>query len=253
MQSVPVVTGAEMAQGPSTSQIGFTGSIGSLPLADLLQVWSLNRYSGLVRVALEEQSGRLYFVDGEIVHAEAENLVGEPALQAIIGWPGGAFELFPNTATLHRTIQKRFSHLLLDAHRALDERRRQGPLPAPATVRPQGGAGAQGAAGVLERIRAIPGVTRVVRFSRDGRTSGRDGPDGEQLAAKGLYLAVNHAAAVASALGLGELSIAAVQGERESFAVVHRAGVFLCVAIEPGTPTERVTAQLRALLTRPVS
>jgi len=247
MQSIPGGTGAAMAQGPSTSQIGFTGSIGSLPLADLLQVWSMNRFSGLVRIALEEQSGRLYFVDGEIVHAEAENLVGESALQAIIGWPGGAFELFPNTATLHRTIQKRFSHLLLDAHRALDERRRYGPPPAPAKAQPQG------AAGVLERIRAIAGVTRVVRFSRDGRTSGRDGPDAEQLAAKGLYLAVNHAAAVASALGLGELSIAAVQGERESFAVVHRAGVFLCVAIEPGTPTERVTAQLRALLTRPAS
>jgi len=239
-----------MAQAPSTSQTGFTGSIGSLPLVDLLQVWSQNRFSGLVRISFEEQSGRLYFVDGEIVHTEAENLVGEPALQAIVGWPGGAFEIFPNTATLHRTIQKPFAHLLLDALRALDERRRQGPTPAPAKAQPQGGAGS-GAAGVLERIRAIPGVTRLVRFGRDGRTSDRDGPEAEQLAAKGLYLAGNHAAAVASALALGELSIAAVQGRHESFAVVHRAGSFLCVAIQPGTPVERVTAQLRALLTRP--
>jgi len=243
-----------MAQIPSTSsQTGFTGSIGSLPLVDLLQVWSQNRFSGLVRIAFEERSGRLYFVDGEIVHAEAENLVGEPALQVIVGWPGGAFEIFPNTATLHRTIQKPFAHLLLDALRALDERRRNAPpppAPAPARAQPMGGAGSA-AAGVLERIRAISGVTRLVRFGRDGRTSDRDGPDAEQLAAKGLYLAVNHAAAVASALGLGELSIAAVQGQRDSFAVVHRAGSFLCVAVEPGTPVERVTAQLRALLTRP--
>jgi len=246
-----------MAQGPTTSQVGFTGSIGSLPLADLLQVWSMNRFSGLVRVAFEELSGRLYFVDGEIVHSEAESLVGEPALQAIIGWPGGAFELFPNTTTLHRTIQKPVSHLLLDAHRALDERRRQEPAPAGRAGQPPGGApggaAAAGTAGVLERIRAIPGVTRVVRFAADGRTAGREGPEGEMLAAKGLYLAVNHAAAVASTLSLGELSIAAVQGEREAFVLVHRAGAYLCVALEPGTPVDRVTAQLRAVLTRPAS
>jgi hypothetical protein len=249
-----------MAHSPTTTSNGFHGAIGSLPLADLLQVWATNRFSGLVRIAYRERTGQLYFVDGEIVHAEAEELSGEHALQEIIGWPGGSFELFPNTATLHRTIQKAFNHLLLDAHRALDERHRAGPAAAPpASAAPQAAGEAPApssppsAASVLDQLRALRGVVRVVRFGSDGRAAGREGAEAEQLAAKGLYLAVNHAAAVAAALGLGELSIAALQGERESFVVVHRAGNYLAVAVEPGAPIDLVASQVRALLTRPAT
>lgn len=227
---------------------GFHGEIGSLPLVDLLQVWSMNRFAGMVTVSSQDRAGQLYFVDGEILHAEAGAWSGERAVQEIIGWPEGAFELFPNTTTLQRTIEKSFSHLLLDVHHALDERRRSSPpplrpaAPAPAREPPR--------PSVLDQIRALEGVTQVVRFGKDGRASGQDGPGAEQLAAKGLYLAVTHAAAVAKAFGLGELGIAALQGERESFVVVHRAGNHLCVALAPGTPVEPVLGPLRALVIR---
>jgi hypothetical protein len=251
-----------MAHSPMTKSdetSGFHGTIGSLPLVDLLQVWAMNRFSGLVRISFQDRIGQLYFADGEIVHGEAEGQSGELALQEIISWPGGSFESFPNTATLHRTIQKPLHHLLLDAHRVLDERGRSG-APLQQAARPPAGdeppaapAASPSAASVLDQIRALHGVQRVVRFGSDGRTSGKEGPEGQMLAAKGLYLAVNHAAAVAFALGLGELHIAALQGEGESFVVVHRAGSYLCVALEPGTPVDVVAAQLRALLTRPAT
>jgi hypothetical protein len=227
---------------------GFHGEIGSLPLADLLQVWSMNRFAGMVTVSSQDCTGQLYFVDGEILHAEAGAFGGERAVQEIIGWPEGAFELFPNTTTLQRTIEKSFSHLLLDVHHALDEWRRSSPpplrpaAPAPAREPPM--------PSVLDQIRALQGVTQVVRFGKDGRASAQDGPGAEQLAAKGLYLAVTHAAAVAKAFGLGELGIAALQGERESFVVLHRAGNHLCVALAPGTQVEPVLGPLRALVTR---
>jgi hypothetical protein len=236
-----------MSRPMSTTKTGFSGDVGSLPLVDLLQVWSMNRFSGLVTVTFEGRAGQLYFIDGEIVHAEADGQTGEPAVQAIIGWPEGSFELFPNTTTLHRTIEKAVTHLLLDAHHALDEGRRSAPPPAGRAVtatrelpRPS----------VLDQIRALPGVTQVARFGKDGRPSGLHGPGAEQLAAKGLYLAVTHAAAVASAFGLGELGVAALCGRRDSFVVIHHAGNYLGVAIAPGTPVEPVVGQLRALLTR---
>ncbi len=118
-------TGARAApsgrEAPAATPTGFQGAVGSLPLVDLLQVWSLNGFSGLVTVTSLGVAGRIYFVDGAIVHAEADGHVGEAAVTTIIGWPQGTFELYPNTATLSRTIEKSVSHLLLDAHRVLDE------------------------------------------------------------------------------------------------------------------------------------
>jgi hypothetical protein len=255
----------------SSSGGGFQGAIGSIPLADLLQVWSINRFSGVVTVSSGDRTGHLYFVEGEVVHAEAGGTKGEPAVGMILGWPEGSFELFPNTTTLHRTIEKGFSHLMLDAHRTLDEHRRDtagatsppeptepsrpSPARAPAAPPPATAAGTPGAreparAGVLEQVRAIPGVTQVVRFGKDGRPSGDGSPAAEALAAKGLYLAMNHAAFVAEAFGLHEVSLVTVRGARESFVLVHSRGNHLCVAAAPGAPLEPIVAQLRVVLTR---
>jgi hypothetical protein len=245
----------------SNSGGGFQGAIGSIPLADLLQVWSINRFSGNVTVSSGERTGHLYFVEGEVVHAEADGVTGEPAVGMILGWPEGSFELFPNTTTLHRTIDKRFSHLILEAHRTLDEQRRDA-IPAgapevgatpPAAKAPAARAATAGGparTGFLDQIRAIAGVTQVVRFGRDGRPSGGAGPAADALAAKGLYLAMNHAASVAEAFGLHEVSLATVRGPQESFVLVHSRGNHLCVAAAPGAPLEPIVAQLRAVLTR---
>jgi hypothetical protein len=229
----------------------FQGSIG-LPLVDLLQAWSLNHFSGMVSVTSLGRAGHIHFANGEVVHAEAEGLVGEPAVRVIMGWREGAFEPFPNTTTLKRTIQKRLDHLLLDVHRELDERRRpletpapDGRIPAappPLPPRP---------ASVLDQIRALEGVTRLVRFGGDGRPPAGEGAEAEALAAKALYLALNHAGAVAQAFGLRELVVAAVESQREPFVVVHSHGAYLGVGIAEGVAAEPIAARIRALLIRP--
>lgn len=260
-------------EAPDATPSGFQGAIGSLPLVDLLQVWSLNGFSGLITVTSLAIVGRIYFVDGAIVHAEAGAQVGEAAVATIIGWPQGSFELYPNTATLSRTIEKSVSHLLLDAHRVLDEQRRNAPpAPAasPAAAAPPGAAApptsaarrsstglpaatAAGGRTVLDQVRAIPGVLRAVRFGPDGRPVNEPSPEAEDLAAKGLYLALQPAAAVAQAFGLQGLSIAALHSARLSFVLVHSASQYLCVAVDPAVPLDPVLAQVRALLTRPAA
>jgi hypothetical protein len=239
-----------MSPGPSPSSTGFQGSIGSVPLVDLLQVWGVNRVSGLVTVAFEGRTGRLYLVEGEVVHADVEGVSGEAAVRVILGWPEGTFELAPNTTTLERTIQKSLSHLLLDAHREVDEARRAAPRKAP----PQAAAPAAkepARPSALGQIRAIPGVTQVVRFGSDGRPAAEDGPGAEALAAKGLYLAMMHAGAVGTAFGLHELKMATLDSLTGPLVLVHGGGgTYLCLAVSPGTPLDPVVEKLRAILSR---
>jgi hypothetical protein len=237
-----------MPPGPASSRAGFQGSVGSLPLVDLLQVWGLNRTSGLVTVTFDGRTGRLYLVDGEVVHADAEGRVGEAAVRTILGWPEGTFELAPNTTTLERTIQKSLNHLLLDSHRELDEARRAALAPPPRSAQL-----APAKAGVLDQIRGISGVVRLVRFGPDGRPADGHGPEGEGLAAKALYLSMIHAGAVAAAFGLHDLKLASLDSPRGALILVQGGGTYLCVALAPGTATEPVVAQLRALLTRPAA
>ncbi len=241
----------------SPMKTGFQGTIGSLPLVDLLQVWSMNGFSGQVVVTSQGRTGHLYYVEGGVVHAESDELSGEQAVRRIVAWPTGAFELHPNTVTIHRTIQKTLSHLLLEAHQELDEQRRtvasappNAAAAAPATTAAPAPAPA-GRAAVLEQIRAIRGVTQVVRFGKDGRPAGDAGPGTEALAAKGLYLFLTHAVAVGQAFGLHELAFAAVHGERESFVLAHAGGQFLCAAVAQDAPLDPIVAQIRTLLTRP--
>lgn len=239
-----------MSQRPANTPSGFQGSA-SLPLVDLLQVWASNGLSGLVTVTSGGSSGHLYFVDGAVVHAEAGGAKGEAAVRTILSWPEGTFELAPNTTTLERTIQKGMSHLILDALRVIDE---TGPAaPAPAVPAPPPPAAAPAARGVLDQLRAIPGVARLVHFGKDGRPVGSAGPEAEALAAKGLYVAVTHAAFVAAAFGLRDLRTATVHGARESFVLVQGNGSSICAEAAPGAAADAIAAQMRTLLARPAA
>jgi hypothetical protein len=238
----------KMPQMPVSSPTGVQGSTGTLPLVDLLQVWGLNRSSGLVTIVSQGRTAHVYLVDGEVVHADAEGRIGEAALRTILGWPDGAFELAPNTTTLERTIQKSLSHLLLDAHREIDEARRAAP-PSPARAAPP----TTTKASVLEQIRAIREVVGVVQFGADGRPLGGSAAGDEALAAKALYVSMVHSGAVAASFGLKELKVAALDSPRGPFVLLQGGGTSLCIALLPGTAVDPVVRQLRTLLARPAA
>ena len=97
--------------------VGFEGGVAGLGLSDLLQLNAQNRFSGCFRIEHERELGMIFFRDGEIVHAERGELVGEDAFREILAWPRGRFSAEPNVVAARRTIQKSCEHLLLDALR----------------------------------------------------------------------------------------------------------------------------------------
>jgi hypothetical protein len=232
---------------------GLRGANASLPLVDLLQVWSLNHFSGLVSVGSMGREGKLHFADGEIVHAEADGQEGELAVRVILSWSDIGFESFPNTTTLKRTIRKKVSHLLLDAHRELDEARRNPPAltPPPQAAKPS----APSSPSLMDQLRALRGVTGLVRFLADGQPfgAGAGEPGAEALAAKGLYLALTHAAVVGQAFGLRDFWLAALESPRESFVVIRSGDQYLGVAVAQGVQVDPLIGQIRTLLTQAAS
>jgi len=88
-------------------QQGFVGAVSGMSLADIIQVKGGNCYSGCLTVEHKNNSGAIFFRDGEIVHAEQGGLQGEEAFYHILMWEGGRFQSKPKVATTSRNHRRR--------------------------------------------------------------------------------------------------------------------------------------------------
>ncbi len=171
---------------------GFEGAVAGLSLADVVQMNAMNRFSGGLRVESGGQGGGFWFVEGRIVHAEAGELLGEPAFHAMMRWRGGNFSFEPAARAEAHTVAHSVQFLLIEAHRLMDEAGRRAmagprepprfgaavplpapggapaalrpvrdPLPRPAARAPDAGAASPAAASLERRERIVPSLVAV--------------------------------------------------------------------------------------------
>jgi pSer/pThr/pTyr-binding forkhead associated (FHA) protein len=93
----------------------FFGELANVSITEVIQLLNHNRKTGCLGVREKGHSHerRLYFCEGEIVHAEHEQLEGEKALDAIFKIREGRFAFRPLFGVPRRTISISTSTLLL--------------------------------------------------------------------------------------------------------------------------------------------
>jgi two-component system, chemotaxis family, protein-glutamate methylesterase/glutaminase len=106
---------------PPDTDSGFAGTLKNIQLNDLIQMCCLSASSLCMRVTKDNRQGTIFIVDGEIVHAACEDMVGEEAFYRILGWQTGSFESIEVSTTPQRTIQKNYHFLIMEAARRVDE------------------------------------------------------------------------------------------------------------------------------------
>ncbi len=236
---------------------GFQGEVAGLSLADVIQLKGHNRYTGCITVEYKEYRGAIYFVDGEIIHAEQDSFSGEDAIYEIIKWPGGSFSLVPEMTTNVCTIHCSLNFLLLEAHRKMDEalnhseesfadviensERRKEPRP-PVPETPQRTMSAAAA-----RVMQIDSVTYAVLLDKQGHPVQDDSMEAEALAAKSLFIAQS-GNTLGDLLGLGELKSAAIQTRNFDLLMYDSKQHYLGIAMSNGSKLEAVEAEIRAAL-----
>lgn len=227
---------------------GFTGEVAGLGLADVIQLNVHNRFSGCIAFQHQQQTGTVFFRDGQIIHAAEGEREGEEALYAILSWPAGQFGLQPNVTTTRCTIQKSCEHLLLEAHRLMDERRAAVGGNAPPA--PEEAPRASPSAGSpLDRVRQVPGVAHAIIQARDG-TRGRDeGYEAEALAGQAGFL-VMVGDQLGAALQGGDLQRAAVHGTTQHLLLLANRTHYLGVLLRPEAELGAVEMEVRKVLAR---
>lgn len=236
---------------------GFQGEIAGLSLADVIQIKGHNRYSGCITVEYQGNRGAIYFVDGELIHAERGSHTGEDAIYEILKWPGGNFSLAPEMTTTVCTIHCSLNFLLLEAHRRLDEEnnkaapeesfadviqnseRRKEPRPMETAQRTMSAAAA--------RVMQIESVTYAVLLDKQGHPVQDDSIEAEALSAKALFLAQT-GNSLGDLLGLGELKSAAVQTKQFDLLMYDSKQHYLGIAVAAGSRLDAVEADVRAAL-----
>jgi two-component system chemotaxis response regulator CheB len=107
---------------PPDSDCGFAGTLKNIQLNDLIQMCCLSASSICMRVAKDDRLGTIFIVEGEIVHAACEEMVGEEAFYRVLGWQTGSFESIVVSTIPHRTIHKNYHFLIMEAARRVDEK-----------------------------------------------------------------------------------------------------------------------------------
>jgi CheY-like chemotaxis protein len=102
----------------------FRASLSRLTVLDIIQLKCLNNMTqGMSFKSTKHGLGRVFFQNGDIIHAETEHATGMAALSEIIGWKGGQAEEIPDGVPPERSISGRWQNaLLMAAHEADDKR-----------------------------------------------------------------------------------------------------------------------------------
>lgn len=103
------------------------GDLAEFSLPDLLQIKSASRQTAGLRILGPEGNGLIVLQNGEVIHAQYEELAGEHAFHALMGVKAGYFEAVELADGQHRSITRPVRELLLDSHQLVES----GKLPRP--------------------------------------------------------------------------------------------------------------------------
>jgi hypothetical protein len=101
--------------------MAFQGSLKELHLPDVIQLVSVSAKTGCFHLSGKAGQGLIYLLDGNIVHAAVDDLVGEEAVFSMAVWNEGEFRFAPGEATPESTITRSNTNLMMEAARRLDE------------------------------------------------------------------------------------------------------------------------------------
>jgi DNA-binding response OmpR family regulator len=100
------------------------GGLAQLPLADLMQILSMNRRTGRLTLAHAQERGEVMLSNGRPVNARSGDVEGEKALFRLLAWKEGQFAFIPGPAPARSRIDRSMEDALLEGARQTDERSR---------------------------------------------------------------------------------------------------------------------------------
>jgi hypothetical protein len=122
-----ITAGTNLSNEDPTSLLGdarnaiLAGQLGTLDVTKILGMVEPLRLTGILKVADGKRLGSVHFVDGNVHHAELNDIEGADALFLLFHLKVGTFKFELSPATDKRTIEGNTMALLLEGLRQMDE------------------------------------------------------------------------------------------------------------------------------------
>lgn len=107
-----------------SSTKAFEGKLSEISLPDLLQVFSLNKKSGVLKIKNKDSESSIYLRNGEIIHATTGKVFGEKAIYRLLGVSEGDFIFQPDVMSEQISVRASIDNILMEGMRQLDESKR---------------------------------------------------------------------------------------------------------------------------------
>jgi predicted regulator of Ras-like GTPase activity (Roadblock/LC7/MglB family) len=101
--------------------MALVGNLKDLKLTNIVQLNCMEKNEAVFTLDLRQKVGKIYFADGNIVHATFGNVEGEAAVHQILRIKEGPFKVENDIPPPKRTITTPWSNLLLEGLRIIDE------------------------------------------------------------------------------------------------------------------------------------
>jgi len=100
---------------------GITGNLAEIQVTDLIQMLGSGRKSGTLKLFKEEEKGKIFFDQGQVINACYQDYEGEEAFNLLIRWEHGLFVFDPDAPLSEQKIFANTEMLLIEACRMWDE------------------------------------------------------------------------------------------------------------------------------------
>ncbi len=101
--------------------MALVGNLKDLKLTNIVQLNCMEKNEAVFTLDLRQKVGKIYFADGNIVHATFGAVEGEEAVHQILRIKEGPFKVENDIPPPKRTINTPWSNLLLEGLRIIDE------------------------------------------------------------------------------------------------------------------------------------
>ncbi|HOO97134.1 MAG TPA: DUF4388 domain-containing protein [Caldisericia bacterium] len=98
-----------------------TGTIENLDLAVILQTMNISKKTGCMEIKSGDETSRIFFEQGNVVHAQTRSLEGETAFYDLLTISHGTWGFVPEMEPPKRTITNKIEGLLLNWSNLMDE------------------------------------------------------------------------------------------------------------------------------------
>jgi CheY-like chemotaxis protein len=226
---------------------GFRG-VQSKSLVDIIQLECLSQSSSTLKITNGPQNGKIWFLNGDVIDAEAQELRAEEAFRKILSWRTGAFEILPAEPERERTIFSSYQGLLLETAQALDEAQAEA---APVADAPSEAAGEPPprTESPLASLARFNGVEFVLTVEVDGQHLDSWGVENPEHIAGWVRATTQRWRGLGEQLGAGQLNQMEGTGAQFALGIASHEAKELCVGFSRSLSQDLVRETMAKIVT----